>query len=112
MVVVEKAIALSRFRITEVVCGMAAGPDTLGRLWAEERGIAVKKMPADWRPNGVYNPDAGFERNHDMGDYADAAICVWDGVSNGTKDMIHYMKKVLKKPCYVHRIDFVDLFDL
>lgn len=32
-----------------------------------------------------------------MGDYADACIAFWDGVSSGTKHMIEYMKK-LQKP--------------
>jgi uncharacterized phage-like protein YoqJ len=111
MALVIKAIELSKFNITEVVCGMAEGPDKLGKEWAESKGIPVKKMPADWRPNGVYNPEAGYERNEDMGDYADAAICIWDGESGGTKHMFKYMKK-LRKPCYVHNINFIDLFDL
>lgn len=113
MGLVVQAIERSGFSIIEVVCGEAEGPDTLGKRWAIQNGIAVKSMPADWWVNGHYNKLAGFERNHSMGDYADALIAVWDGVSGGTKDMIQYMKK-LGKPSYVHRTDWVyhDLFNI
>lgn len=110
MAFVEKAILLSRFNIGEIVCGEARGPDTLGKEWAIKNGIPYKSMPAAWWVNGHYNKLAGFQRNEDMGDYADACIAVWDGVSGGTKHMIGYMKK-LGKPCFVHKTDFVDLFD-
>lgn len=109
MALVVQAIEKSGFKITEVVCGEAKGPDTLGRIWAEGNNIPVASFPAAWRVDGRYNPRAGFDRNEKMGDYAEAAICVWDGKSGGTKHMINYMKK-LGKPCYVHRHDFVDLF--
>lgn len=106
-----KAIEISGFDITEVVCGMARGADTLGRLWAEANGIPVKKMPADWNPNGEFDRDAGKKRNHDMGDYADAAIIVFfEKYTGGSVDMRDYMKKVVKKPYYAHPPDFVDLF--
>lgn len=112
MASVEKAIVLSQFKITEVVCGEAAGPDTLGKEWAITNGIPFTSKPAAWRVNGVYNHNAGYERNEEMGDYADAAICVWDGISGGTKHMRNYMRK-LKKPCFVYEPNsFVDLFAL
>lgn len=108
---VKKAILASGFNIGEVVCGMAPGVDLLGKRWGDENGIPVKEMPAAWRVNGRYNPNAGFERNEEMGDYADAAVIVYDGESSGSAHMMKYMRKI-KKPCYVFRIDFVDLFDL
>ena len=87
----------SNFDITEVVCGMARGADTLGRIWAETMELPVAKFPADWEK---YGKAAGPIRNKQMADYADAAIVfIWDG-SRGSKNMIETMKK-LNKPCFV-----------
>jgi hypothetical protein len=110
---VVQAVELSGFSIAEVVCGEAEGPDRLGKKWAIANGVAVKSCPADWYINGHYNKLAGFERNESMGDYADALIAVWDGVSGGTKHMINYMKK-LEKRSFVFRTDHVyhDLFNI
>lgn len=69
----------------EVVSGCARGADKLGEVWAENRGIPIKKFPADWEK---YGKKAGIFRNHQMADYADALIAFWDGKSRGTKHMI------------------------
>ena len=72
--------------ITSVVCGMARGADSIGKEWAESRGVAVNKFPADWDNLGK---KAGPLRNIDMANNADALIAVWDGKSSGTKHMIN-----------------------
>ncbi len=77
--------------VTEVVCGCARGADTLGEKWANERGIAVKRCPADWDGLGK---KAGILRNIEMADYADATVAFWDGKSRGTKQMIEYSRKI------------------
>lgn len=79
--------------IEEIVSGDAAGVDSMGAKWAEERGFRVKHFPAQWEK---YGKGAGYIRNHEMGDYADYLIAFWDGKSKGTKDMIDYMKKIGK----------------
>lgn len=84
--------------ITEVVCGDAAGADTLGALWAKEHNIPVKHFPANWN---VYGKASGFIRNAEMGEYADGLIAFWDGKSKGTKHMIQTMK-FQKKPYKVY----------
>lgn len=71
--------------ITEVVSGKARGVDTMGEQWANENNISVKEFPADWKKFGK---SAGYLRNAEMADYADALICVWDGESRGSKHMI------------------------
>lgn len=77
------------WEVSEVVCGMAAGADTLGLLWARRNGIPWKEFPAGWRTkDGELNRKAGFERNERMACYADALIALWDGQSNGTRDML------------------------
>jgi len=69
----------------EVVCGMARGADTLGRLWAETKGIPVTKFPVEWEK---YGRRAGYIRNDQMAEYATHLIAFWDGVSRGTRHMI------------------------
>lgn len=88
----EKVIEYSKFVITEVVCGGARGVDDLGRKWAHNgnNGIAVKLFPAKWDDFGK---SAGYRRNVEMAEYADALIALWDGSSKGTKHMIDIAKK-------------------
>lgn len=69
----------------EIVCGKARGADSLGEQYAKERGIPVRYFPADWRTLGQ---SAGYQRNIQMAQYADALIAFWDGQSKGTKHMI------------------------
>lgn len=71
--------------IVEVVSGKARGADTFGEQWAKENDILIKEFPADWKNLGR---SAGYRRNEQMRDYADALICVWDGESRGSKHMI------------------------
>lgn len=92
--------------IDEVVCGDAQGADTLGMRWAIYNNIPIWHMPALW---DKYGKNAGFIRNAEMGEYADALIAFWDGKSKGTKHMIQTMR-LNKKPYmifnyYGNRID-------
>ena len=83
----------------ELVCGMAYGADlTAYSLWSGA-GMVIHKFPADWARLGK---SAGYKRNQEMGEFADAAVCFWDGNSKGTKHMIDIMNK-LNKPVYVVR---------
>ena len=94
---IPMAVAKSGWIISEVVCGLARGADTLGKEWAVRHNVQVKDFPADWNKHGKA---AGPIRNAQMGQYADAAIVfIWND-SRGSKNMIETMKR-LKKPCYV-----------
>ena len=84
MTAADKA-GLRRLGITQVICGMATGADTEGRLWAASNGIPVKRMPADWKR---YGKAAGIVRNTEMAQCADGLVAFWDGASKGTKHMI------------------------
>jgi hypothetical protein len=88
--VVEEAVRRSGFQITEVVSGCAIGVDSLGEEVARDLAMPVKQFPADWRRLGK---KAGFLRNQQMADYADALIAVWDGKSRGTQDMVRRARK-------------------
>lgn len=88
-----------REQIQELVSGdcSSISPDQFGESWAEKRGIAVKRFPADWNKHGKA---AGPIRNAQMADYADTCVAFWDGESRGTKDMFDQMTR-RAKPSFV-----------
>ena len=102
-----KAIKECPFQITEVISGRARGVDTLGEKYAEECGLKLHLFPADWKK---YRNAAGPIRNAQMAEVADAVLCVWDGKSPGTKDMMNQAKK-RGLPLYVFKVD-PDTLDL
>jgi hypothetical protein len=69
----------------EIVSGKARGADSLGEKYAKEKNYTIKEFPADWEK---YKKSAGYIRNKEMAEYADAAIVFWDGKSKGSKHMI------------------------
>ena len=85
----------------EIVSGMAKGADKLGVRFAESNDIPLHKFPADWKR---FPRMAGFIRNEQMGNFADALVAFWDGESNGTRHMIEYMKKLKK---IVHIVSYI-----
>lgn len=104
--IVEKAIKDSGFKITTILCGDCRGVDRIGKHWGYDNKIPVQDYPAKWgdlnAPNALikknkygkaYNARAGFDRNLQMAQNADALIAVWDGVSTGTKNMIDLAEK-------------------
>ena len=92
----KKAIKLSGFNITKVVCGMARGIDLRGKRWADIRGVPVEEMPAEW---DLYGRGAGFMRNEEMAIYTsefkpDAGLLlIWDGKSKGSGNMLKNARK-------------------
>ncbi len=74
----------------EIVSGTANGADKLGERYAQERGYKLKRFPANWEK---YKKSAGYIRNNEMAEYADALIVFWNGKSKGTKHMIDLAKK-------------------
>ena len=74
----------------EIVSGTAKGADLLGERYANQKNYPVKRFPADWNK---YGKSAGFHRNSQMAQYADALIAFWDQRSRGTKMMIELAKK-------------------
>lgn len=72
----------------EIVSGTARGADKLGERYANERGYKLTRFPAEWS----LGKQAGYIRNKQMAEYADALICFWDGRSKGTGHMIDLAK--------------------
>lgn len=75
---------------SEIVSGGARGADLVGERIARMCHLPVKRYIPDW--NG-FGKRAGFVRNTDMADNADALLAFWDGVSRGTKHMIDTARK-------------------
>ena len=86
----EDSLSMIEWEISEIVSGTAKGVDTLGEDIGLKYNIPVKFMAADWKANGK---KAGFIRNEEMAKYADACVILWDGKSNGTKNMIELAKQ-------------------
>jgi hypothetical protein len=47
----------------EIISGGAKGADSLGEMYAKEKGIPTKIFPAEWKK---YGKSAGFKRNVDI----------------------------------------------
>lgn len=75
---------------TLIVSGGAQGADTLGEGWAVIHNIPITLFKAQWQ---MYGKSAGFKRNEEMAQYADALVVFWDGISKGTKHMIDLARK-------------------
>jgi len=69
----------------EIVSGGARGADLLGELYAINRGLALRRIPAEWERFGKA---AGHIRNQKMSWYGTHLAAFWDGESGGTKNMI------------------------
>ena len=74
----------------EIVCGAARGADALGEQYALKQGFSLRYFPAEWER---YGRTAGYRRNEQMAEYADALIAFWDGQSKGTRHMIDLAQK-------------------
>ena len=73
-----------------VVSGHAREKDTLGEKYAQDEGFTLEIYPAQWKKFGKR---AGYRRNEQMAEVADALIAFWDGSSKGTKHMIDIMNE-------------------
>lgn len=85
-----EAIKSAPFSVTTVISGGARGADALGETYANSARIPLSVHPADWNN---YGRRAGFIRNIEMAQSAEALIAVWDGKSRGTKRMIEEARK-------------------
>lgn len=92
------AVERSGFTVSHIISGGAAGVDQLGEAYAKRHQIPLTIMKANWKTHGR---SAGYKRNTQMAEVADALIAVWDGKSNGTKHMIDTAKR-LKLSVYIY----------
>jgi len=86
---VRDAVQRSDFPISRVLSGMAQGVDALAVRYAKENSLPCDRFPAEW---SKWGRSAGYRRNVQMAQNADALVAVWDGKSPGTKHMIDVAK--------------------
>ena len=87
--IMDKLLSNIKYDIV-IVCGKARGADTLGERYAKEKGYEIDYYPAQWN---LYGKRAGYIRNEQMAQNADALVAFWDGHSKGTKHMIDLAHK-------------------
>ena len=87
--VVLLAVRRCGFSVTAVVSGGARGVDKLGERFAKEFKLPYEVYEAKW---DWYGKSAGYKRNMEMANNAEALIAIWDGKSAGTKHMIQIAK--------------------
>ena len=86
---IKDAVKNCGWIITEVVEGGARGADRLGRKWAIDNTIPYITMNADWDKHGK---SAGYRRNTEMAEVAEALIAIRANMSKGTTHMINIAK--------------------
>lgn len=74
-------------RQVTLVHGDAAGADRIMARVAKQLGWQVEAHPAIWRPNGIYNPQAGLLRNRRMVELG--ADCCLAFILNGSSGASH-----------------------
>lgn len=79
----------NEWEITEVVSGHGGNVDLAGEKWAMMNDIPLKIFFANWDIGRA----AGPIRNKQMANYADALVCIWDGKSRGSFNMIEEANK-------------------
>jgi hypothetical protein len=85
MLIIDAALRVHDWHPSEVISGMAPGPDTAGATWARARGITVRPFWAQW---AVLGAGAGPERNERMARVGTHLLALWDSQSTGTADML------------------------
>ena len=73
----------------QIISRAARGVGRIGEEYAAARGFLCKRFSADWDTHGKR---AGYLRNCQMADNADALVAFWDGESPGTRHMIQTAK--------------------
>ena len=106
MDILLSAIDKAPFKVTEVVCGKALGADTLGELYGHINHLKLYYYKPNWEK---YGKRAGMIRNEEMAMNAEALIALWDGQSNGTKNMIQLAKEYNLKT-YIY--EYNNIFDI
>lgn len=79
-----------KYPITLVIHGEAQGADNMGRLWARERQIPCRGVPADWQKHGG---SAGPIRNQKMLDEQLPGVVVAFPGGTGTAHMVKIAKQ-------------------
>ena len=82
---------------SEIVSGGARGVDSYAAEYARKSGIPLREFFPDYKRHGRAAP---IRRNEEIVKYADRIVVIWNGVSDGSRHVISYAKK-LGKECEV-----------
>jgi len=82
---IKKLVPFNEIPDIVIISGGARGVDLEGEAWARSFGYPIKRFNPDW---DKYGKRAGYLRNVEMANNADALIALWDGESKGTKHMM------------------------
>lgn len=88
--VLQDAIKQLPWIPTAIISGAARGVDRLGECYAEQKDIPLEQFPADWSRHGGR---AGYLRNVQMAESAEACLVLWDGHSRGAKMMMDIARR-------------------
>jgi hypothetical protein len=86
--------SLTKNKDIQIISGTARGADRLGERFASDSKYSLLRMPAQW---ARYGKAAGYQRNGEMAEIADACIVFWDGYSRGAMHM-HQIAKDMGRP--------------
>lgn len=96
---VKYCVQQSGFTITTVISGTANGADKLGEQYANENNIPIKRFVPNWTKFGK---SAGYKRNVEMAENADALVIIIENNSRGSTHMYNIAKE---KGLKVYRYD-------
>lgn len=96
---VEEAVKDSDFDITHVISGGARGVDSLGNQYAVDNSLRLTIKPAEWE---TYGKSAGYRRNVEMADIADALIVL---IKDGSKGSTHMKEIATKKGLPIYEVN-------
>jgi hypothetical protein len=85
-----KSIVVRENPFTEIVISHTKGDCHIGEFVANFYKIPVKRFISDWDTLGKR---AGYVRNVEMVEYADALLVFWDGQSRCTEHVINIAKQ-------------------
>lgn len=91
MKALELALAECGWVPTVILSGTARGADLLGEEWAKRNNVLIERFPANWE---AFGKSAGFMRNYQMAENAEALVALWDGQSRGTASMISISRRL------------------
>ena len=91
-----------RYGLFDLICGMARGVDMAAHDIAESYRIPIHEYPAEW---DKYGRGAGYRRNVEMAQAADALLLVWDGESRGSKHMLDVAIQRRMPTIVIHIVD-------
>ncbi len=71
--------------VTTILSGGAKGADSLARRVAQERKIPLEEIQPNYK---IFGKMAPIVRNREIVQKADLVLCLWDGASPGTRNVI------------------------